>query len=493
MLLRKTFMILVGLTLVATCAFSQDSDLITVLKKGVTHKFAKFDDETDYFTSQVFQNWDNERFEVLDQVKDLNGVAIDIGAWIGTTSIWLSKNFQHVISVECDRISLTCLEKNLQASECTNVDICNRPLAATSKRVIFGPRGNKLNESISCIKNQTTNVQDYLVRPITLKQLLCDYVYANYKVDSKTVSFIKCDIEGGEEDIIEDILYFCYHNNCAAYVSFHLDWWESHKIRDFDYLFKHFETNCPTSDLCGYLERNPFASILFKPMKTEGLIKKNVPAVIIGYNLVSYIRNMVNQLKKYTSDIIVIDNNSTFPPLLDYYHDEFNYTLIKMNDNYGYRIYEHEAIQKLLGDIYILTDPDLQFNDNLPDNFISDFIDISNYFESGRVGFALSIDSDDMRTDVYHEGYTIIDWEIKFWQERLNYPPCQHMELYSAPVDTTFCLINKKFCNERPIRVAGDYTCLHLPWYKNHRAFLQPGEYESYLHNNWSTNWFAEE
>jgi hypothetical protein len=327
---------------------------------------------------------------------------------------------------------------------------------------------------------------------MTFKQMVYDYVYADAALSSRKISFIKCDIEGGEEAIIEDILHFCYHNHCPVYLSFHLDWWTHHKIRDFESLFQHFETGFTSSDLCAYLEDHPFASILFKPIHTKGFLKKNLPAVIIGYNQVTYIKNMVDQLKKYTSDIIVIDNHSTFPPLLDYYRDHFHYTLLNMDTNHGYLVYQNECVQKLVGDIYLLTDPDLQFNCQLPPLFIADLLGISNYFEAGRVGFALSIDSMDLRTDVHFAGHTIKDWESQFWTQKLDYPPCEHMELYSAPIDTTFCLVNKNFSDQHSIRVAGDYTCLHLPWYKDFRTLLEEGEYESYTQNNQSSNWFFE-
>jgi hypothetical protein len=34
-------------------------------------------------------------------------------------------------------------------------------------------------------------------------------------------------------------------------------------------------------------------------------------------------------------------------------------------------------------------------------------------------------------------------------------------------MDTTFCLINYNYLKENKIRIAGDFTAKHLPWYKN--------------------------
>jgi FkbM family methyltransferase len=473
---------------------------IVINKKNVLHTFVPFDVATDHFVENVFAYWERETFEVFDQVKDPYGIAIDLGAWIGTTSIWLSKNFSSVIAVDADRVSLQCLKNNLKASQCFNVTICERPVAQTSKDLFFGPRGSVLNESTSSIKDASNNSNDYPIKTITFKQLIHDFVYTNDSLKNKKISFIKCDIEGGEEDIIEDILYFAYYNNVKVYMSFHVDWWKNKSIADVEYLFKFFKTNCPSSDIVAYIKQNPFTSILFEPLKNAGtLIKKNMPVVIIGYNLLTYIKQMVSQLEKYTFDIIIVDNNSSFEPLLDYYSNDFKYTLLRQNINHGHTVVYQDFVQNLVGDVYLITDPDLKFNSNLPDNFIDVLLEISNYFKAERVGFALLIDSDQIRTDLFSLGYSVKKWEIQFWQKKLHYPINPSLELYDAYVDTTFCLINKKFIpgshiGVYSIRVAGDYSCLHLPWFKDFRDSLIPGEYESYLTNNVcttaSSGWF---
>lgn len=473
-----------------TYIYSSERDYIVVNKKDVLHTFVPFDTSTDHFVRDVFATWENETFDVFDQVKDPTGIAIDLGAWIGTTAIWLSKNFSHIIAVDADLVSLKCLRMNLAASQCSNVTVCERPVAEKSEKVVFGTRGDALNESISYIKKDFDKSDDYNVQSITFKQLIHDYIYKNEQLKSQKIAFIKCDIEGGEEDVIEDILYFAYHNKSKVYLSFHLNWWKSRRIGDFEYLFKFFKTNCPRADICAYLQQNPFASILFEPLDDAGiLIKRNIPVVIIGYNLYTYIKDMVTQLEKYTSDIIIVDNNSSYEPLINYYKNDFKYTLLQQNTNHGHTVCYHDFVQKLVGDIYLLTDPDLQFNSKLPDDFISVLIDISKCFGARKVGFALCIDADDIRTDVFYQGLTIKEWEDNFWRRPLEYPINPTMKLYDAAIDTTFCLVNKKSAHESMIRIAGDYTCFHLPWHNEFKSRLQPGEHEAYLRNNVSSSW----
>jgi FkbM family methyltransferase len=241
------------------------------------HKFVDFERTTgnfaDYFVKNMFSTWENETFEAFEQVKDPQGIALDLGAWIGATTIWLSKNFHHVVAVDADKLSLHCLQENLKASECANVSICDKPVSNVLKKVTFGPRWGGLNESTSCIKNDNTNPTpndaSYEITTITLDELINNYVYTQQELKPYKITFIKCDIEGGEEDIIEDILNFCRHNSCKAHISFHITWWKTKKIEQFKDLFNLFKTNHSQTNIIEFLEKNPFESILFEPIEKK--------------------------------------------------------------------------------------------------------------------------------------------------------------------------------------------------------------------------------
>jgi FkbM family methyltransferase len=189
-----------------------------------------------------------------------------LGAWIGTTAIWLSKNFKEVIAVEADHKSLECLKLNLAASECDNIKICEKPITATGQTVVFGPRGGVLNESISCVKDAIAGPLDYSVKSLTFKELINEYAY------SKKITFIKCDIEGGEENIIEDLLYFAFYNNCSVHLSFHHGWWVSKKIEDYEYLFDFFEVvnYSQVTSVVHFVRENPFGALLLRPKRDAG-------------------------------------------------------------------------------------------------------------------------------------------------------------------------------------------------------------------------------
>lgn len=124
----------------------------------------------------------------------------------------------------------------------------------------------------------------------------------------------------------------------------------------------------------------------------------------------------------------------------------------------------------------IITDPDLEFNDKLPKNFVEILAILSDKYKCQKIGFALDIsDCDKMYADIYLRGKTIHDWEIKFWARKIQEVELEmEYEFYKASIDTTFCLYNKKGTAFN-IRIAGDFIAKHLPWYIN--------IYENYLLN----------
>ena len=51
------------------------------------------------------------------------------------------------------------------------------------------------------------------------------------------------------------------------------------------------------------------------------LTMQKIPIVVICWNELTYIKNMVDQLKHYNHPIILLDNHSTYEPLLEYYKE----------------------------------------------------------------------------------------------------------------------------------------------------------------------------
>jgi hypothetical protein len=218
---------------------------------------------------------------------------------------------------------------------------------------------------------------------------------------------------------------------------------------------------------------------------------QKIPVFIISYNQYTFVKSMVEQLQPYTTNIYVIDNKSTYEPLIEYLK-EINgnkATVLWMPENYGHKVYERDEIIALGGEKYVVTDPDLLLNPNLPPNFIDILAELSDKYKTNKIGFALDIKNNINIKKKLTNGKTLPEHESVYWSQPISDPD---YTLYRANIDTTFALINKEYYMkgslENSIRVAGDFTCVHRPWLNDWEADLEPGELDHYLNaNNKST------
>ena len=198
-----------------------------------------------------------------------------------------------------------------------------------------------------------------------------------------------------------------------------------------------------------------------------------IPIIIISYNNIKYVINTINQLISINpllkSNIIIMDNNSDDVECCKFL-DNTELNVIRNKENLGPWVYKYPKVYNSLPDKYIITDPDLQFHQNLPTNFIEILSNLSDKYKCEKIGLALDISDYDK---MYHTKYcppdhTIYGWEKRFWETKLDNPD---YELYEAEIDTTFCLINKQNANVYNIRIAGNFTAKHLPWYINNPIY----------------------
>lgn len=211
-----------------------------------------------------------------------------------------------------------------------------------------------------------------------------------------------------------------------------------------------------------------------------------IPIIIICYNNYKYVENTIKQIREinplYVDFITIMDNDSNCNNTIKYLKN-CNIPIIWNKYNNGpwilsinYQKERNNGLFNILPEKFILTDPDLEFNKNLPSNFIEILIKLSEKYKCSKIGFALDIsDYDKMFSDSYVVSSTIKEWESQFWNMKIE----DDYELYNADVDTTFCLINKKYSNNKlKIRIAGNFTAKHLPWYKKNNIY---NEYETYM------------
>ena len=153
---------------------------------------------------------------------------------------------------------------------------------------------------------------------------------------------------------------------------------------------------------------------------------------------------------------------------LEYISNTENIRVIYNYENNGPWVarYYNPHIYNILPDKYILTDPDLQFNKDLPSNFLDILVNISEKYQAVKVGFAIDESDYEQFTFLREEYIKNKDTPSPFFT---NVIPDDNYILYNCITDTTFVLINKKYVDttseHHEIRIGGNFTCKHLPWY----------------------------
>ena len=221
---------------------------------------------------------------------------------------------------------------------------------------------------------------------------------------------------------------------------------------------------------------------------------EEIPVLIPSFNNGAYIENCVSQLNSLGfSRFVVLDGGSTDSRTRKALRQLGPASkVITLPDNPGPRFFfEHRPFYRALPEKFVVTDPDLEFNQALPKDFLSTLSQLTYEFSIGKVGFALSIDGP-LLDDEFFMGKkwtTIRDWESQFWTRPL--PNSAGVEAFDAPIDTTFALYNKRFLRRKDffnaIRVAGPYAAKHLPWFLDNPITEDPAAEGLYSkHSNWN-------
>lgn len=180
------------------------------------------------------QEWEPKTFEIFNKFKDKNKIAIDIGGWIGPTTIYLSKFFKEVITIEPDGVAFESLTENIKDNSCNNVILHNKAFYNSStKNILFGVNSFNFDpvfgSSTSQTKIKKDNETDFLIETINIFDII------KY-VDPNSIGIIKVDIEGGDEDIFEELILVGSKYSWKIWIAFHYEWWKDKDVNRFEYL-----------------------------------------------------------------------------------------------------------------------------------------------------------------------------------------------------------------------------------------------------------------
>lgn len=217
----------------------------------------------------------------------------------------------------------------------------------------------------------------------------------------------------------------------------------------------------------------------------------NIPVFIICFERVDDLRKLINKLEKMgLSKIVLIDNNSSYQPLLDYF-EETNYQVIKLGRNIGHTSpWDLGIIRALIPyGYYIVTDPDVIPTDDCVENKpIEHLLSLhKKYPAHQKVGFGLKIDD---LSDHYPLKKEVISWEKQFWQSEIE------PNVFEAGVDTTFAVYKPGtfiYTLNPSLRTGEPFTARHMPWYSNPKKPTNEDVYYKMRAKTDVTSWNVDE
>lgn len=121
---------------------------------------------------------------------------------------------------------------------------------------------------------------------------------------------------------------------------------------------------------------------------------KNIPIIINNRNRLTYMKMLISSLEKRGyNNIYIIDNDSTYPPLLDYYSKECIYPVFYLNKNVGYNaLWDSGLIRKFRKNYFVYTDSDVVLSDECPADILEKAYSIlGRYSKVHKVGPALEV------------------------------------------------------------------------------------------------------
>ncbi len=185
----------------------------------------------------------------------------------------------------------------------------------------------------------------------------------------------------------------------------------------------------------------------------------NYPIYLTNMNRLTTTKKMVEDLFKLngSAKINIIDNASTYKPLLDWYEEIKNdVNVIKQQTNLGpWTFFYSGHFSKCPDDFYVYSDADLELNPNMPYNWQEILMD---YHKRWNRKASLVLRLDDIPESEMKK-------HISFHQS-VCWNPTQEENVWHGVTDMTFSFDAKSAgYRYESVRIGGNFACRHIPWY----------------------------
>jgi hypothetical protein len=198
---------------------------------------------------------------------------------------------------------------------------------------------------------------------------------------------------------------------------------------------------------------------------------RDVPVVINSFNRLGSLRRLVGWLLRAGhARVVVVDNASSYPPLLRYLaelEERGHATVVRLDANLGHlAVWRCGLLERLgIASEYVYTDPDVVPAEFCPPDLVARLQTVlADNPDVAVAGVGLRLDD---LPDAYGHKALVLAWERQFW--RAPAAP----GLFHAPIDTTFALYRPgsgHALGSPAVRTGWPHLAAHEGWYLDHAA-----------------------
>lgn len=192
-----------------------------VVMNGVLFNVA---DEPADFWSWVNEGRYDSEWAILKAFLKPEHAFLDLGAWVGSHSLYASTIARHVLAVEPDPVAYAILEQNIKGHR---IAACRGAITdyegiITLGSGLLGASTTRANPNAGSGIGPWEEGQNFET-PCTI---LRNFVDQSVLLCERGPMFIKLDVEGSEEDILKDVEFFAEHKP-TMYLELHPFWWNN--------------------------------------------------------------------------------------------------------------------------------------------------------------------------------------------------------------------------------------------------------------------------
>jgi glycosyltransferase involved in cell wall biosynthesis len=203
----------------------------------------------------------------------------------------------------------------------------------------------------------------------------------------------------------------------------------------------------------------------------------SIPVIINNRNLLTWPKAMVERISRYdgVGEIIIVDNGSTYPPLLDWY--KTNPCKVIYQTNLGIAApWICQAVNNLKAKHYVVTDPDMGLENTPNDTLLYLRDKLESLKELEKVGLGLDWQRVESKSPYYERLQ-------KYEKDRWDKSKIENDVHVDVQIDTTFALYSKQWYFIGGGSTTFPYVARHYPWEFSIEEAKANEEFMYYMNN----------